>query len=133
MNDLNRNRVCSGNYSHLWHPITTSYVVPFSILNNYLLPKFLAKYVNTITIFLKEFCYEINPCEEKYIFSNFFLWTSELPKPQALYKQQVHPIPTPFEPMANFCWKHVSNSCSLSSLVSLNMQPCGENYPKVEG
>jgi hypothetical protein len=130
MNDLNRNRVCNGNCSHLWNPITTSYVVPFSILNNYLLSKFLAKYVNTITIFLKEFYYEINPCEEKYIFSNFFLWKSELPKPQALYKQQVHPIPTQSEPMANFCWKHVSSSCSL---VSLNMQPCGENYPRVEG
>jgi hypothetical protein len=42
-------------------------------------------------------------CEEKYIFFSFFFWTSELHISQAFYEHQVHPIPTPYEPVANFC------------------------------
>ena len=42
-------------------------------------------------------------CEEEYFFFNFFFWTSELHILQAFREHQAHPIPTPYEFVANFC------------------------------
>jgi hypothetical protein len=72
-------------------------------------------------------------CEEKNIFFNFFFWTSELHISQAFCEHQERPIPTPYEPVANFCWKQVLSSFFMYFLRSSYMQPCGWNYPRAEG
>jgi hypothetical protein len=63
---------------------------------------------------------------------NFF-WTSELHISQAFHEHQACPIPTPYEPVANFCWKQVLSSFFIYFLRSSYMQPCGWNCPRAEG
>jgi hypothetical protein len=72
-------------------------------------------------------------CEEKLIFFNFFFWMSELHISQAFCEHQARPIPTPYEPVVNFCWKRVLSSFFMYFLRSYYMQPCGQNWPRVEG
>jgi hypothetical protein len=72
-------------------------------------------------------------CEEKSLFFNFFFWTSELHISQAFREHQARPIPTPYEPVANFCWKQVLSSFSFYFMRSSYMQPCGWNCPRAEG
>jgi hypothetical protein len=68
-----------------------------------------------------------------FIFSfNFFFWTSELHISQAFRKHQANPIPTPYEPVANFCWKQVLSSFFLYFLRSSYKQPCGSNCPRAK-
>jgi hypothetical protein len=61
-------------------------------------------------------------------FFNFFFWTSELHISQAFREYQACPIPTPYKPVANFCW-----SFFMYFLRSSYMQPCGWNCPRAEG
>jgi hypothetical protein len=42
-------------------------------------------------------------CVKKNNFFNFFFWTSELHISQAFREHQARPIPTPYEPVVNFC------------------------------
>jgi hypothetical protein len=58
---------------------------------------------------------------------------SELHISQAFCEHQACPIPTPYEPMANFCWKWAISSFFLYFLRSSYMQPCGWNCPRAEG
>jgi hypothetical protein len=64
-------------------------------------------------------------CEEKLFFINFFFWTNELHISQAFREHQACPIPTLYEPVANFCWKQVLSSFFMYFLKSSYMQPCG--------
>jgi hypothetical protein len=66
-------------------------------------------------------------------FFSIFFWTSELRISQAFCEHQARPIPTLYEPMANFCWKHVLSLFFMYFLRSSYMQPCGWNCPKAEG
>jgi hypothetical protein len=72
-------------------------------------------------------------CEEKYIFFIFLFVTSELHISQAFREHQACPIPTPYEPVVNFCWKWVLSSFFLYFSRSSYMQPCGWNCPRAEG
>jgi hypothetical protein len=72
-------------------------------------------------------------CEEFYFIFNFFFLTSELHISQASREYQACPIPTLYEPVANFCWKQVLSSFFMSFLRSSYMQPCGWNCPRVDG
>jgi hypothetical protein len=58
---------------------------------------------------------------------------SELHISQAFCEHQARPIPTPYEPVANFCWKQVLSSFFMYFLRSSYMQPCGWNCPRAEG
>jgi hypothetical protein len=66
-------------------------------------------------------------------FFNFFFWTSELHISQAFHEHQARPIPTPYEPVVNFCWKQVLSSFFMYFLRSSYMQPCGWSCPRAEG
>jgi hypothetical protein len=57
---------------------------------------------------------------------------SELHTLQAFREHQARPIPPPYEPVANFCWK-VLSSFFMYFLKSYYMQPCGWNCPRAEG
>jgi hypothetical protein len=57
-------------------------------------------------------------CEEKYFFSNFFFWISELRISQAFLKHQAHQIWIPYVPMVKFCSKWVLNLFFLYFLQS---------------
>jgi hypothetical protein len=46
-------------------------------------------------------------CEEKLFCFNFSFSTSELHISQAFRENQARQIPTPYELVANFCWKGV--------------------------
>jgi hypothetical protein len=72
-------------------------------------------------------------CEDFYFFSNFFFCMSELHISQAFHEHQARPIPTPYEPVANSCWKQVLSSFFMYFLMSSYMQPCGWNCPRAEG
>jgi hypothetical protein len=61
-------------------------------------------------------------CKEKYFWFNFFFWTSELHISQAFREYQVRQILTPYEPVANFCWKRVFSSFFQYFLRSSYMQ-----------
>jgi hypothetical protein len=74
-----------------------------------------------------------NLCEEKYIFFNFFSWTSELHILHAFREHQAPPIPISYEPVANFCWKWVLSLFFLYFLRSSYMPPCGWNCPRAQG
>jgi hypothetical protein len=63
--------------------------------------------------------------EEKYFFSNFFFWTSELHISQAFRQHQAHQLSTPYESMVNFCSKWVVTSFFLYFLKSSYMWSCG--------
>jgi hypothetical protein len=52
---------------------------------------------------------------------------------QAFREHQAHPIPTPYEPVANFCWKQVWSSFFMYFIRRSYMQPCGGNCPQAEG
>jgi hypothetical protein len=70
-------------------------------------------------------CYLGSLCEEKYFFFNFLFWTSDLHISQVFCEHQAHPIPTPYEPVVNFCWKRVLSSFFLCFMRSSFMHPCG--------
>jgi hypothetical protein len=72
-------------------------------------------------------------CEIFYFFFNSFFWTSELHISQAFRKHQARPFPTPYEPVANFCWKQVLNSFFMYFLRSSYMKPYGWNCPRAKG
>jgi hypothetical protein len=59
--------------------------------------------------------------------------TSELHISQAFREHQARPIPTPYEPVVNFCWNQVLSSFFMYFLRSSYMQPCGWNCPRAEG
>jgi hypothetical protein len=71
--------------------------------------------------------------KEKYLFFNFFYWTSELHISQAFWEHQAPPIPTPSEPMVKFRSKRILSSFFLYFLRSSYMQPCGKNCPRTKG
>jgi hypothetical protein len=72
-------------------------------------------------------------CEDFYFIFKFFFWTSELHISQAFHEHQACPIPTLYEPVANFCWKQVLSSFFMYFLRNSYMQPCDWNCPRVEG
>jgi hypothetical protein len=58
---------------------------------------------------------------------------NELHISQAFREHQACQIPTPYEPVANFCWKRVFSSFFMYFLRSSNMQPCGWSCPRAKG
>jgi hypothetical protein len=59
-------------------------------------------------------------CVKKINFFSIFSFIS-----QAFREYQARPIPTLYEPVANFCWKRVLSSFFLYFLRSSYMHPCG--------
>ena len=70
-------------------------------------------------------CYLGSLYEEFWFLFNFSFWMSELHISQVFREHQARPIPTPYEPVANFCWKQVLSSMFPYLWKSSYMMPCG--------